>query len=77
VGLRSRDDQDTGVTRRRRRVWAGVLVVFAVVWVFVNEPVEGPTLLILTRTHGVTAADLLSVAAVLVAIGLLLPRRRG
>jgi len=64
------------VTRRRRRVLAGVLVVFAVVWVLVNAPVEGPTLLVLTRTHGITAADLLSVAAVLVAIGLLLPRRR-
>jgi hypothetical protein len=77
VGLRSRDDQDTGVTQRGRRVLAGVLVVLAVVWVLVNEPVEGPTLLVLTRTHGITAADLLSVAAVLVAIGLLLPRRRG
>jgi hypothetical protein len=64
------------VTRRRRRVTAAVLVVFAVVWVFVNEPVEGPTLLVLSRTHGITAADLLSVAAVIVAIGLLLPRRR-
>jgi hypothetical protein len=77
VGLRSRDDQGPGVTRRRRRVLAGVLVVFAVVWVFVNAPVEGPTLLVLTSTHGITAADLLSVAAVLVAVGLLLPRRRG
>jgi hypothetical protein len=64
------------VIRRRRRVTAAVLGVFAVVWVFVNEPVEGPTLLVLSRTHGITAADLLSVAAVIVAIGLLLPRRR-
>lgn len=61
---------------RRRRVLAAWLVVLAVVWVFVNSPVEGPTLLVLSPTHGITAADLLSVAAVLVAVGLVLPRRR-
>ena len=48
----------------------------AVVWVFVNKPVEGPIILPLTRTHSVTAADLLSVALVLVALVLLLPRGR-
>ena len=59
-----------------RRVLAGVLVVLAVVWVLVDKPVEGPTVLVLTRHHGVTVADLLSVAALLAAVVLwTVPRR--
>lgn len=44
-----------------------VLVVGAVVWLRINKPVEGPTLFELSQNHGVTAADMLSVAMVLLA----------
>jgi hypothetical protein len=43
------------------------LVVAAVAWVPVDEPVEGPTFVELTETHGVTATDMLSVGLVAVA----------
>ncbi|MFC5063273.1 hypothetical protein [Actinomycetospora atypica] len=56
--------------RRPRLVTAAVLVVLAVVWVFVNGPVEGPILYRIEEGHGITTADLLSVALVLVAGGL-------
>ncbi len=53
---------------RRRRRWVAVgLVALAVVWVLVNGPVEGPVLLVLTQSHGVTLADLGSLAALAVA----------
>lgn len=51
-----------------RLLAAVVLVVGAAVWLRVNKPVEGPTLLELTQNHGITAADLLSVVMVLVAL---------
>jgi hypothetical protein len=52
-------------------VLAAVLVVAAIVWLPLNKAVEGPKLLVLSRTHAVTTADLLSVVLVLVALGLL------
>lgn len=55
---------------------AAVLVVVAVVWVLVNKPVEGPTLIRLTPHHGVTVGDLPSAAAVVVAAVLILTARR-
>ena len=55
----------------RRVVTAGLLVVCAVIWVLVNGPIEGPTLLVLSPDHGVTLSDLASVAAVVVAAALL------
>jgi hypothetical protein len=61
------------VSRVAQRSLAVGLLVAAVVWIFVNKPVEGPVLLLLSPTHGVTVADLGSVAAVLVA-GFLLIR---
>jgi hypothetical protein len=55
-----------------------VVVAAAVVWLPVNKPVEGPTLLRLDREHGITLSDLLSVAAVvLAALPLLLAQRPG
>jgi hypothetical protein len=45
------------------------------VWMLVNEPVEGPILFVVARGHGVTAADLPSVALFLIALGIAWPRR--
>ena len=56
---------------RRRRLVAVGLVAAALIWVLVNGPVEGPTLLVLAPSHGITVADLPSVAGLVIA-GLLL-----
>ena len=47
----------------------------AVVWVRINGPVEGRTLLVLSRNHGVTSADMLSVLALAGAAVLAFPAR--
>jgi hypothetical protein len=52
------------------------LVAAAVIWVLVNGPVEGPTLLVLAPSHGITVADLLSVCALVIAGLLLCSSRR-
>jgi hypothetical protein len=49
---------------RRWSAWA--LGAVAVLWLFVNRPMEGPVLLVVTESHGLTAGDL----AGLVALGL-------
>lgn len=54
---------------------AAGLVVLAGVWVLVNKPVEGPTLLVLSPSHGVTFADLLSLVALGVAVEMVSTRR--
>jgi hypothetical protein len=64
------------VTRTGRRWLAAVLVVAAIAWLPLNKPVEGPKLLVLSPSHAVTTADLLSVLLVLVALGLLWSARR-
>ena len=64
------------VTRTGKRVLAAVLVVAAIVWLPLNQPIEGPKLLVLSRSHAITTADLLSVVLVLVAAGLLWSARR-
>jgi hypothetical protein len=56
---------------------AGALVVGGVVWVLVNQPVEGPVLLSFTPDHGLTVADLFSIAAFIIALVLVLPTRGG
>jgi len=43
------------------------LVAAAALWVLVNGPVEGPVLLVISPSHGVTVADLASIGAVVVA----------
>jgi hypothetical protein len=56
------------------RVWAAVLLVpLAFVWALCNTYVEGPTLWAISWNHGVTAADLLSAVALLIAAWRLLP----
>jgi hypothetical protein len=59
-----------------KRVLAAVLVVAAIVWLPLNKAVEGPKLLVLSRSHAITTADLLSVVLVLAALGLLWSARR-
>lgn len=63
-----------------RRVAAVILVLAAVAWLPLNHAVEGPVLYAIDATHGVTTADLASVAMFLLARGLFLsamaPRRR-
>jgi hypothetical protein len=59
----------------RRLLLAALLVVAAVVWVRINGPVEGRTLLVLSRNHGVTSADMLSVLALAGAAVLAWPAR--
>lgn len=64
------------VSRSGRRVLAAVLVVAAIVWLPLNKSVEGPKLLVFSRSHAIVTADLLSVVLVLVALGLLWSTRR-
>ncbi|RDI32357.1 hypothetical protein DEU38_10388 [Rhodococcus sp. AG1013] len=47
---------------------ATALVSVAVVWVFANGPLEGGVLWSLSPEHGLTVSDLLSVAAVAIAV---------
>lgn len=63
-------------SRPRTHARAGALVLLGVVWILVNGPVEGPTLLVLGGGHGLTTADLLSVAAFTAAAWLELRERR-
>lgn len=60
----------------RRLLLAGLLVVAAVIWVRINKPVEGEVLLELSRRHGVTTADLLSLVMLAMAIVIAWPSRR-
>jgi hypothetical protein len=39
----------------------------AVGWVLVDGPVEGPVLLVLTSSHGITVADLPAIVALVIA----------
>ncbi|WP_375425305.1 hypothetical protein [uncultured Friedmanniella sp.] len=60
-----------------RQTVAVLLAVVAVVWLLVNGPVEGPILVVFTPAHGLSTADLPSLAALAVAVALFWPRRRG
>ena len=60
----------------RRLLIAALLVVAAVIWVRINHPVEGRTLLVLADNHGITTADLLSVIALAMAVVIAWPSRR-
>ncbi len=64
------------VTSRVRHLLLAVLLVLAgLVWLRINGQVEGRVLLALTRKHGITVADLLSVAAFAGAAVLAWPER--
>ena len=44
------------------------VLTFALIWPFVNGPLEGNILLILNSTNGITVSDSLSVLAVVIAL---------
>ena len=56
------------------RAAAVALLGLGLAWPVVNARVEGPTLLMLSWNHGISAADLLGAAAVGVAAWRLVPR---
>jgi hypothetical protein len=54
------------------RVAAAALVVISAVWLPANNGhLEGATVVVVSRTHGITVADLLGVAAWLIGTGIL------
>ncbi len=58
------------------RLAAVALVPVALFWPLIDQQVEGPTLLVLSYSHGVTVADLLCPIALFAAlIAFLRPRR--
>ena len=66
-----------GVALLARPAWSlvGLLAALAVVWLPVNQPVEGAVLLSLTDEHGLTVADLL-VPVILAVLALSVVRLR-
>jgi len=59
---------------RRWSAWA--LAAMAVLWLFANRPMEGPVLLVVAESHGLTAGDLAGLAALGLAAWRLRGRRR-
>jgi len=59
---------------RRAAAWA--LLPVSAAWVVFNGPFEGPVLVTLSRSHGITVSDLLAVVGVLVALATLAGGRR-
>ncbi|MCQ4120948.1 hypothetical protein [Rhodococcus tibetensis] len=53
---------------RPSRLTATATVVAAVLWIFGNGQLEGRILWVVTPSHGLTMSDLLSAAALLVAV---------
>ncbi|MCU1691218.1 MAG: hypothetical protein JWM64_309 [Frankiales bacterium] len=65
----------TGV--RRLETPSLVLMVLAgAAWLLLNEPIEGPVLVVFTPDHGLTLADLVALPAALVVSCLLVERGR-
>ncbi|HEY6795660.1 MAG TPA: hypothetical protein VI248_13360 [Kineosporiaceae bacterium] len=48
---------------RGNRLAALAAIPLALAWLVFNTPFEGPTLVVLSWSHGITATDLISVAA--------------
>ena len=61
-----------GARGRPRRVAAALLLPVSAAWVLFNGPIEGPILLTISSSHGLTVSDLLAVVGVLVAGAVLL-----
>ncbi len=60
-------------TVRGDRLAAVGLASLSLVWLLFNGPFEGPTLLVLSWSHGITAADLISVLGLLISAWRLAP----
>lgn len=52
---------------RAGRAGAVTLAAVSVLWLLVNDPMEGPVLLTVAEDHGLTAADLAGLAGLLIA----------
>lgn len=63
------------MSQTRRTLLAVILVCAGIVWLRINEKIEGRILLTLSRDHGVTTADLLSLAAFVAAVVIAWPQR--
>ena len=60
---------------RLRGAAAVVVVSVGLLWMLVNRPVEGPVLVTVARTHGLTVADIPSVVLFVVAGVIARPQR--
>jgi hypothetical protein len=65
------DPSSSKFAKSGRSCLAVGLVGAAVIWILINGPVEGPVLLTLTASHGITVADLVSLGLIIIA-GLIL-----
>lgn len=50
------------------RVAAWITLAAALLWPFLNRPLEGPVLLVIGQGHGLTVSDLLTPAGVVVSV---------
>jgi hypothetical protein len=53
-----------------RTTWPSVLTLAAVAttWLFLNGPLEGNVLVVITRSHGLTESDMLSLVGLTIAV---------
>ena len=55
------------VVGRRQRLGTVLLALLSVLWLLVNKDFEGPILLTVVRDHGLTTADLVGLAGLILA----------
>ncbi len=56
---------------RTGRTGALVLCALSLLWLLVNKPMEGRTLIVVSETHGLTGADLAGLTGIVLALVLL------
>jgi len=66
-----------GLSASYGRRGAVALALVSVFWLVVNNPMEGPVLLVVTRGHGVTGGDLAGLAGLAIAAWQVLATRDG
>jgi hypothetical protein len=62
---------------RTGRTGALLLGALSLLWLLVNKPMEGRTLVVFTETHGLTGADLAGLTGLLLAAALIVFPHRG